>query len=119
MFSYLRPSNTPKPAPLALGDAISRAAAGSLTLLDVREVSELAKTGRAKGALHLPLAALAARCPGDLPKGLDPAKPVAVYCASGMRSGQATQILRDAGFGEVHNIGGFSAWQSAGGPVSA
>ena len=40
---------------------------------------------------------------------LDDQKPVIVYCASGMRSRQATSALRASGFRDVHDLG---AWKN-------
>ena len=93
----------------SLPDVISRAARGEITLLDVRELSELQTTGKAEGALHVPLSLLPLN---ELPKD----KPVAVYCAAGARAGQAVQHLEAKGH-EAWNIGGFGHWASAGGPV--
>ena len=45
---------------------------------------------------------------------LDKEKPVAVYCKSGGRSGQAMERMNELGFKEVYNLkGGISAWNSA------
>ena len=37
-----------------------------------------------------------------------------LYCRSGNRSGQATQMMKDQGFESVYNIGGYSDLVSAG-----
>lgn len=45
---------------------------------------------------------------------LDKAKPVAVYCKSGGRSGQAMAKMSELGFKEVYNLkGGIGAWNGA------
>jgi rhodanese-related sulfurtransferase len=42
-----------------------------------------------------------------------------VYCRSGNRSSQATNVMKDLGFQTVYNMtGGFGEWQSAGYPVT-
>jgi rhodanese-related sulfurtransferase len=74
-------------------------------LLDVRSPQEF-------GATHLPQAV---NIPVDqLASRLDEirhfARPVIVYCASGMRSGKATGILRDAEIENVHDLGPLSRW---------
>ncbi len=94
-------------------DAIAKAAKGEITVLDVREANELAASGKAAGAVHIPLALVALQAAEKLPAG----KPIAVYCAVGGRAGMAAQALAGMGF-EVHNIGGFGDWANAGGPVS-
>jgi rhodanese-related sulfurtransferase len=45
-------------------------------------------------------------------------RPVVAVCHAGMRSGQATVILRSAGFGRVANLhGGMMLWRDLGLPV--
>lgn len=104
---------------LTSADAIAKSAAGEMTVIDCREASELA-SGTALGGLHIPLALLPLKAdpkgPGHDPR-LDPARPVAVFCASGGRSGMAVQVLQRLGY-EAHNIGGFGDWCAAGGPVT-
>ena len=84
-------------------------------LLDVREDWE-----RALGALspsaHLPLTTLSS---ADL-STLDPARPLVVYCAGGVRSAKAIPILRArANFASLRSLsGGFKAWVSSS-PASA
>lgn len=49
---------------------------------------------------------------------LDKEKPVAVYCASGGRSGQAMAKMQKLGFKEVYNLkGGIGAWNGADRPT--
>jgi rhodanese-related sulfurtransferase len=51
-------------------------------------------------------------------KTLDKSKPVLVYCAVGGRSGQASKILQELGFENVHDLdGGMTAWNKKGLPV--
>jgi len=122
MFSFLRPSGPPgaRVQPIAAAEAVARANAGELTVIDVREGSELATSGKAKGALHVPLAVLRMKCDPASPEllpGLDPARPVALYCASGARSQAAGQMLLQMGYGTVYNIGGLGHWVAGGGAV--
>ncbi|RMG55780.1 MAG: rhodanese-like domain-containing protein [Gammaproteobacteria bacterium] len=78
-------------------------------LLDVREANEVAE-GRIKGARHIPLGALRQRMQ-ELEQWKD--RDVIVYCRSGNRSAQASDILCKAGFQHVHNLkGGVLAWQN-------
>lgn len=96
------------------------AAGDSVTVIDVREAAELAASGQAKGALHIPLALLAMKADargGSYDARIDPNKPVAVYCAAGGRAGMAVATLKSLGY-EAINIGGFGEWVNAGGPVS-
>ena len=42
---------------------------------------------------------------------------IVLYCASGGRSALAGKVLRDMGYQNVYNAGGFKEWVEAGGPV--
>ncbi|MDH5301623.1 MAG: rhodanese-like domain-containing protein [Gammaproteobacteria bacterium] len=68
-------------------------------LVDVRGPHEYAADG-APGAVNIPLQALA-QIARDM---LSADKPVVVYCASGMRSAQAKNVLQQLGFSSVHNV---------------
>jgi len=83
-------------------------------VLDVRQPEELAdRLGRIATAQCVPLNELKERL-AEIPKD----KPVIPVCHAGMRSGQATVILRDAGFPRVANLhGGMLLWQQMGLPV--
>jgi phage shock protein E len=47
---------------------------------------------------------------------LNKKKPVYLYCRTGNRSGKAKDILKELGFKNVYNIGGFENLKSAGIP---
>jgi adenylyltransferase/sulfurtransferase len=73
-------------------------------LLDVREPMEFQLT-RLPGAFLIPLGDLAERL-GDL----DGTRDIVVYCHQGIRSVQATHLLRAAGFHARNLTGGIAAW---------
>lgn len=118
MLSFLNPSRAARIAP---AEAIARHARGEITLVDVRDISELRATGRAKGAVHLPLMLLPQKADPRHPEH-DPAlsvdRPVVVYCASGARSARAAEILKTLGYAQVFNLGGLGDWAAAGGAIS-
>ncbi len=104
---------------LTCADAVAKAAAGEMTLIDCREAGELRASGTALGALHIPLATLAMKADPKSPdydKRLKTDQPIAIFCASGGRSGMGAQLLSRLGY-TAHNIGGFGDWCAAGGPV--
>lgn len=94
---------------------------GDVQFVDVRDVRELAETGRIPGARHVPR--------GLLEFWIDPASPYhkpflaedrtfVFYCAVSWRSALATRAAQDMGLAPVaHLEGGFNAWKDAGGPV--
>jgi rhodanese-related sulfurtransferase len=105
---------------MTAAEALARSTGPGLTLIDVRETSELRISGKAKGALHLPLARLQQLADPKHPDfcgSLSRDHTLAVYCASGGRSMAARKILRGLGYKDVHNIGGLGHWQQAGGQV--
>lgn len=80
-------------------------------LLDVREPDERSKTGVLPHAVQIPLGELERRH-----AELDPAGVWIAYCQAGVRSRQATALLRERGFHRVVSLrGGIVAWTEAGG----
>ncbi|WP_233487409.1 rhodanese-like domain-containing protein [Thalassovita gelatinovora] len=105
---------------MSASEAVAQAANGSITVIDVREHGELAGSGKAQGAIHIPLMRLRdmadPRHP-DFVIDLKECGTIAVYCASGARSHNAEMLLRQMGYDDVHNIGGLAHWVQAGGAV--
>ncbi|MBL7854839.1 MAG: rhodanese-like domain-containing protein [Cyclobacteriaceae bacterium] len=74
------------------------------TVVDVRSRGEFAG-GHAKGAVNIPLDQLNS----NLGRFKSKDQVIITCCASGMRSSSAKQILKQAGFVNVHNAG---PWQN-------
>ncbi|MFO1079602.1 MAG: rhodanese-like domain-containing protein [Reyranellaceae bacterium] len=86
--------------------------------LDVREPAEVAASGKVPGALAVPRGLVEFRADPASPMhdaAFDRAKTVVVYCASGGRSALVGKVLKDMGYGNVRNLGGFKGWLDAGG----
>lgn len=90
-------------------------------LLDVRDTIELEQSGRAVGSHHIPRGMLEFRADSNTPF-YDPElrhdRAIILHCASGGRAALAGKLLKDMGFQEVYNLGGFEDWKNAGGPVA-
>ncbi|WP_420858782.1 rhodanese-like domain-containing protein [Marivivens marinus] len=113
-------SSQPATPGMTAAEAIQKSAAGEIVVLDIRDGGEVAMSGKAKGALHVPLAALRMKADPSSPEclaELKSGKPIAVYCASGARSSMAAQALGQMGHKDVHNIGGLAHWAQAGGEI--
>src|ERR1700744_5423958 len=93
--------------------------AGAL-IVDVRDGTEVAASGKAKGAIAVPRGSLESRADPDSPAH-NPAfskdRPVTLYCAGGGRAALAGKTLKDLGFTDVRNLGGFKDWVAGGGAI--
>ena len=82
-------------------------------LVDVRSPKE-----RAVGVLPGALAANDAAAEVDALAAADPAAPIVVYCAGGLRSAKAARALLAAGHADVRNLeGGIFAWANEDRPM--
>jgi rhodanese-related sulfurtransferase len=89
-------------------------------LVDLRDSAELAATGKAAGAVHIPRGSLEFKADLSSPtaeKSLAHDKPVILHCASGGRAALAGKLLQDMGYQKVYNLGGLKDWIEAGGKV--
>lgn len=94
---------------------------GDVLFIDLRDIRELAKTGRIAGARHVPR--------GMLEFWIDPDsayhKPFfaedrtfVFYCAGGQRSALAAKTAQEMGLHPVAHLGGgIGAWIDRGGPI--
>ena len=88
--------------------------------LDVREPAEVAASGKVPGALAVPRGLVEFRAdPASAlhDKAFDRAKTVVAYCASGGRSALVGKTLKDMGYSNVKNLGGFKGWVDAAGEM--
>jgi rhodanese-related sulfurtransferase len=100
-------------------EAIDMVAKGAV-LVDLRDSAELAQTGKAAGALHIPRGSLEFKADltaASADKNLAHDKPVILHCASGGRAALAGKLLKDMGYQKVFNLGGLKDWVDAGGKV--
>lgn len=91
--------------PIELHERLQRG--DDFDLIDVREPYEW-DAQHIDGATLIPLGTL-----DDAMAQLDPSRDIVVMCRSGMRSANAAQTLRDAGFARVANlVGGILRWNA-------
>ena len=106
--------------PKISGKEAQEMAANGALLVDIRDSAELAQTGKAAGALHVPRGSLEFKADLTAPsadKNFAHDKPVILYCASGGRAALAGKLLKDMGYEKVFNLGGFKDWAESGGKV--
>ncbi len=106
---------------LSIEEALALHGQDDAIFIDLRDIRELAKTGRVAGARHVPR--------GMLEFWIDPAtsyhksffaedKTFVFYCAGGLRSALAAQVAQEMGLSPVvHIAGGMAAWLNANGPL--
>ena len=80
-------------------------------LVDVRTPEEFAN-GALPRAINISVTSL------DFPiviNRLDKAKPILIYCKSGVRSARAAIVMKTLGFEQIYELeGGYLAWQATG-----
>ncbi len=91
-------------------------------VLDVRDPSELAATGKIPGAINISRGMLEFRADPTSPShnpALAAAKTLILYCASGGRAILAAKTLQDMGYTNIHTLGALKDWIAAGGATEA
>lgn len=87
----------------------------NVQLVDVRTKEEY-DTGHIKDALNINVQDSSFLSQIDK---LDKNKPILVYCRSGKRSNDATEIMKKAGFTRIVNLeGGILSWEEAALPIN-
>jgi len=107
----------PKITPDKAGDLIAK---GNTLIVDVRDAPEVEKSGKVAGAVNVSRGMLEFRADQESPyhdKNFSKDKTVILYCASGGRSALSGKVLKDMGYNEVYNLGGFKDWAESGGAV--
>jgi rhodanese-related sulfurtransferase len=108
----------PRITPAQAQEMIASGGPNGVLVVDVRDAPEIEQSGKVAGALHIPC--------GMIELCADPGSPhfeqtfatdkaVIVYCAAGGRAALAGKALKDLGYGEVYNMGGFTDWADSGG----
>ena len=93
---------------------------GNALVVDVRDAPEVEQSGKIAGALHIPRGMLEFRADPESPyhdQHFAKDKTVILYCGSGGRAALGGQALKELGYREVYNLGGFKDWVEGGGPV--
>ena len=102
-------------------DGIAKHQAGGSVFVDVRDPTSIAQTGTIAGAVRAPRGMIEFHAdPGmeafhidHLQKDAD----LVLICGAGGQAALAGKTLKEMGFQNVSNVGGFGAWKDAGGPT--
>lgn len=89
-------------------------------IVDVREATEVAASGKVAGAVNVSRGLLEFKADPASPmhdEAFRPDKTVILYCGTGGRAALAGKALKELGYTDVHNLGGFKGWLEAGLPI--
>ncbi len=116
---YLQAANAAVPK-LNVKDGIARHEQGTALFIDVRDGLEIAETGTIAGALRIPRGFMefAADENTDVYNPiLKKDAEIILVCGAGGMAALTGLTLSEMGYTNIHNVGGFSSWKDAGGPI--
>ncbi len=120
-MGYLAEANDIVPR-LSVEDAMAKHGDDNVVIIDVRDGKAIDETGTIAGALRIPRGFIefAADETTDFHNAsITKDKEILVVCAAGGMAALTGRTLTEMGYDKVYNIGGFSAWKDAGGPVES
>lgn len=116
---YLDEANAVVPK-ISTEEGIARHNAGNTVFIDVRDSADIAASGTIAGALRVPRGFIEFAADGSTPHHkpqLSKDADIVLICGVGGQAALAGKTLKEMGYQNVSNVGGFSAWKDAGGPV--
>ena len=118
---YLAEANAVVPR-ISPDDGITKHDAGNSLFIDVRDSSDIVKSGTIAGALRIPRGFLEFAADENLPyfnAKLNKDADIVLVCAAGGQAALAGKTLKDMGYKNVFNVGGIADWVAAGGKTEA
>lgn len=92
-------------------EAAERMKSGDALVVDVRDADEVQQTGKIKGAVNVSRGMLEFRADPES-SYYNPEfrrdRTILLHCAAGGRSAMSGKVLKDMGYTDVYNIGGFT-----------
>ncbi len=92
----------------------------STVFVDVRDSADIAKSGTIAGAVRAQRGFIEFMADESTPfhhNALKKDAEIYLVCGAGGQAALTGKTLKDMGFQNVHNIGGFGDWKKAGGPT--
>ena len=118
---YLEEANAIVPR-ISAEDGIALHNAGDTVFVDVRDSGAIAQSGTIQGAVRIARGMIEFQADDSHalhnPAMQKDAK-IALVCGAGGQAALAGKTLKDTGYTEVVNVGGFGDWKEAGGPTEA
>lgn len=105
---------------ISVEEGIARHKAGESVFVDVRDSASIKESGTIAGAARIARGMIEFMADDGhdlhhpaLKKDVD----IVLICGAGGQAALAGKTLKEMGFQNVSNVGGFAAWKEAGGPV--
>lgn len=118
---YLAEANAVVPH-LSPEDGIAKHAEGKALFIDVRDGTDIAQSGTIRGALRIPRGFIEFAA-DDTHALHNPAltkdKEIILVCGAGGMAALTGKTLKEMGYENVSNVGGFKDWKMAGGPTES
>ncbi len=105
---------------ISVKDAINRHNEGKSIFIDVRDGNDISETGTIKNSLRIPRGFIEFAADPDTPfhnANLKKDADIILVCAAGGMAALTGHILKEMGYENVANVGGFSDWKNANGPT--
>lgn len=107
-------------AKISVEEGMAKHAAGNSVFVDVRDSGAIAESGTIQGAAQIARGMIEFMADDGhalhnevMQKDAD----IVLVCGAGGQAALAGKTLKDMGFQNVSNVGGFPAWKEAGGPT--
>ncbi|MDJ1008939.1 MAG: rhodanese-like domain-containing protein [Paracoccaceae bacterium] len=116
---YLDEANAVVPK-ITAEEGIAKHAAGTAVFVDVRDSGLVGETGTIAGARRIARGMMEFSADPSTPfydDALTPDADIVLVCGAGGQAALAGKTLKDMGYQNVSNVGGFSDWKAAGGPT--
>ncbi len=121
MMDYMEEANAIVPR-ISGPEAVSHVGDDDAVFIDVRDQYMIADSGTIDGGHHVPRGLFEFVADEDSPMFnplFDKSKTFYLICGAGGMAALAGKTMKDMGFENVINIGGFEEWKEAGGPVKS
>lgn len=116
---YLDEANAVVPK-ISTEEGIAKHKAGNSIFVDVRDSADIAASGTIAGAKLIKRGMIEFQADDTHPlhnPALKKDADIVLVCGVGGQAALSGKTLKDMGFQNVSNVGGFSSWKDAGGPV--
>lgn len=102
-------------------EGIAKHKAGDCVFVDVRDAKSIEETGTIAGAHRVPRGMIEFIADPNMEAFYNDAlkkdADLVLICGAGGQAALAGKTLKEMGYQNVSNVGGFSSWKDAGGPV--